>query len=306
MTRSISRRVFLGTSAALIGLSCKSRRTPAGTFVDDGGARGHRLRTRLDIGPRGRLTRSPIVIVGGGIAGLSAGWRLLQRGFTDFVVLEMESRAGGNSRWGDTRSRRTHGRHTTSRFPVPRPLASAPSSPIWACSMARRGASARCASGPRSVSTFTDAGRRGSSRRWVLPHATATSSSGSTTGCVRSAPLARSRFPRLLVEACVGSRQRLPGSTRCRWRRGWIRKASTHRTALVGRVRVSRRLRGAVAGRVGVGRRALLRRTASRGERTAHLARRQRLDGPPAARASRPARRVVHDGRAHSRGRRGP
>ena len=101
MTPSISRRVFLGTSAALIGLSCKSRRTPAGTFVDDGGARGHRLRTRLDIGPRGRLTRSPVVIIGGGIAGLSAGWRLLQRGFTDFVVLEMESRAGGNSRWGE-------------------------------------------------------------------------------------------------------------------------------------------------------------------------------------------------------------
>jgi glycine/D-amino acid oxidase-like deaminating enzyme len=74
---------------------------PVGTFVDDGGARGHRLRTAFTPGPRARRGKTPIVIVGGGIAGLSAGWRLLQRGFTDFVVLEMESRAGGNSRWGE-------------------------------------------------------------------------------------------------------------------------------------------------------------------------------------------------------------
>jgi phytoene dehydrogenase-like protein len=96
---TISRRLFL--SAALVGLSCKSRRAPAGGFVDDGGARGHRLRTPLTAGPRARRARIPIVIVGGGIAGLSAGWQLLRRGFTDFVLLEMEPRAGGNSRWGE-------------------------------------------------------------------------------------------------------------------------------------------------------------------------------------------------------------
>ena len=43
----------------------------------------------------------PIVIVGGGIAGLSAAWRLNKRGFRDFVVLEMEPQAGGNARWGE-------------------------------------------------------------------------------------------------------------------------------------------------------------------------------------------------------------
>jgi phytoene dehydrogenase-like protein len=102
----ISRRVFL--SAALVGLSCKSRRVPAGRFVDDGGARGHRLRTPFTPGSRTRRQRVPIVIVGGGIAGLSAGWQLLRRGFEDFVILEMESRAGGNSRWGE---------HEVSPFP---------------------------------------------------------------------------------------------------------------------------------------------------------------------------------------------
>jgi glycine/D-amino acid oxidase-like deaminating enzyme len=42
----------------------------------------------------------PVVIVGGGIAGLSAAWRLTRRGFRDFVLLEMEPDAGGNARSG--------------------------------------------------------------------------------------------------------------------------------------------------------------------------------------------------------------
>ncbi|MBI3683342.1 MAG: FAD-dependent oxidoreductase [Acidobacteria bacterium] len=40
-------------------------------------------------------------MVGGGIAGLSAGWRLAKHGFRDFIIVEMEQRAGGNSRWGE-------------------------------------------------------------------------------------------------------------------------------------------------------------------------------------------------------------
>src|SRR4029453_11817727 len=102
----ISRRLFL--SAALVGLSCKGRRGPAGGFVDDGGSRGHRLRLAAGPGGRARGARKQIVIVGGGIAGLSAAWRLHQRGVTDFVVLEMETRAGGNARWGE---------HEISRYP---------------------------------------------------------------------------------------------------------------------------------------------------------------------------------------------
>jgi glycine/D-amino acid oxidase-like deaminating enzyme len=102
----ISRRLFL--SAALVGLSCKSRRGPAGGFVDDGGSRGHRLRSAPAEGPRRRRGHRQVVIVGGGIAGLGAAWRLHRRGFTDFVVLEMEERAGGNARWGE---------HEISRYP---------------------------------------------------------------------------------------------------------------------------------------------------------------------------------------------
>ncbi len=48
-----------------------------------------------------RIEKFPIVIVGGGMAGLSAAWRLHKRGFRDFVLLEMEPQPGGNSRWGE-------------------------------------------------------------------------------------------------------------------------------------------------------------------------------------------------------------
>ena len=47
-----------------------------------------------------RDERIPLVIVGGGIAGLSAAWRLQKRGFRDFVLLEMNDQAGGNARSG--------------------------------------------------------------------------------------------------------------------------------------------------------------------------------------------------------------
>jgi glycine/D-amino acid oxidase-like deaminating enzyme len=41
------------------------------------------------------------VIVGGGIAGLSAAWQLDRHGFHDFVLLELEHEVGGNARGGE-------------------------------------------------------------------------------------------------------------------------------------------------------------------------------------------------------------
>lgn len=38
------------------------------------------------------------MIVGGGIAGLTAAWRLLKSGWSDFVLLELESSVGGNAK----------------------------------------------------------------------------------------------------------------------------------------------------------------------------------------------------------------
>lgn len=93
-----SRRRFL--SAALIGLTAKAGRPITGSFFDDGLPLGHQLRDRAPL-PRPAFTvKVPVVIVGAGIAGLSAAWRLNKRGLRDFVVLELEPAAGGNARSG--------------------------------------------------------------------------------------------------------------------------------------------------------------------------------------------------------------
>lgn len=85
----------------LIGLAAKAERRIEGGFVDGSHLRGHLLRDRANVPQSPRREKIPVVIVGGGIAGLGCAWRLAKRGFSDFAVLEMESRAGGNSRWGE-------------------------------------------------------------------------------------------------------------------------------------------------------------------------------------------------------------
>src|SRR5579863_2076295 len=94
-----SRRGFL--SAALIGLTCKAERKIDGGFVNDAFPEGHKLRDRAPFSKAARTEKFPIVIVGGGMAGLNAAWRLSRRGFRDFALLEMEAQPGGNSRWGE-------------------------------------------------------------------------------------------------------------------------------------------------------------------------------------------------------------
>lgn len=99
MTSSIRRREFL--SAALVGLGRKTEPAITGSFVNEDWVRGHQLRGGAAFARPTRQMKIPIVIVGGGIAGLSAAWRLDKLGMHDFVVLEMAPRAGGNSRSGE-------------------------------------------------------------------------------------------------------------------------------------------------------------------------------------------------------------
>ena len=99
-----SRRRFLGLlrgAPALVGLTAKGQRPPAGGFVNDAFPLGHRIRDRFRPPAPTRTETFPILIVGGGMAGLSAAWRLRKKGFRDFVLLEMEAQPGGNSRWGE-------------------------------------------------------------------------------------------------------------------------------------------------------------------------------------------------------------
>jgi len=93
------RRRFLGV--ALAGLWPKTDRPISGSFVNESDRAGHRLRSRGPFAAPKCRVPVPVVIVGAGMAGLSAAWRLDKRGFRDFVLLEMEKQAGGVSRWGE-------------------------------------------------------------------------------------------------------------------------------------------------------------------------------------------------------------
>jgi glycine/D-amino acid oxidase-like deaminating enzyme len=97
-----TRREFCAVgAAALVGLSAKGERPIEGEFVNDFFQMGHLLRDRAQFSAPRQQARIPLVIVGGGMAGLSAAWRLHKRGFTDFVLLEMNRQPGGNARWGE-------------------------------------------------------------------------------------------------------------------------------------------------------------------------------------------------------------
>lgn len=120
MTRRDLLAAFLGVPAALAG--CTGRRLaplPAGEIVGASAAAGHRLRDREPPTPSADAwQRVGVLVVGAGVAGLAAGWRFLHAGFRDFVIAELESEPGGNSR---------SGRSTVASYPwgahyVPAPL----------------------------------------------------------------------------------------------------------------------------------------------------------------------------------------
>lgn len=96
---------FLGVPAALA--ACRSSqappRLPEGEIVGASDLIGHRIRDGLRVSPsQDQWKRVGVVIVGGGIAGLSAAWQLLRAGFEDFVLIELEQAPGGTSRSGST------------------------------------------------------------------------------------------------------------------------------------------------------------------------------------------------------------
>lgn len=98
----MKRRDFL-TAGALSALSLACRRKPEfpfqGELVGPDLALGHWVRGGAFPEPD-RFEPIPVLVVGGGIAGLSAGWRLAGGGLDDFRVLELEVIPGGTSRSG--------------------------------------------------------------------------------------------------------------------------------------------------------------------------------------------------------------
>jgi glycine/D-amino acid oxidase-like deaminating enzyme len=97
---------FLGVPFALAACGRNETQSlPEGEIVGASDVFGHHVRDGLHVEvPQDAWTNVPIVIVGGGVAGLTAAWRLQKSGFTNFVLLELESAPGGTSRSGSNRT----------------------------------------------------------------------------------------------------------------------------------------------------------------------------------------------------------
>jgi monoamine oxidase len=95
----LTRRALIG-AAALPLFACGRQQEVTGTLQGASPGRGHLLRDARAWPAPSQTRRTRVVIAGGGVAGLAAARALGQRGIEDFVVLELEDSAGGNSRAG--------------------------------------------------------------------------------------------------------------------------------------------------------------------------------------------------------------
>lgn len=110
------RRLLTTTPPALTGLAmigCGRPPEVEQAFVGQDPERGHLLRDgSIAAAPVSERIRCEVLVVGGGVSGTAAAWRLARAGHTDVHVLELESEAGGTSRSGQTpRSRYPMGAH---------------------------------------------------------------------------------------------------------------------------------------------------------------------------------------------------
>jgi glycine/D-amino acid oxidase-like deaminating enzyme len=100
------RRAVLGIGAAAVcagaagaAYALRDSPMPPGALSGADMARGHRLRDGKFPEPS-RTEEVDVLIAGGGVAGLSAAWRLRDAGFEHFRLLELEDSVGGNARSG--------------------------------------------------------------------------------------------------------------------------------------------------------------------------------------------------------------
>jgi protoporphyrinogen oxidase len=99
---AVTRRQLLGAiGAGWLSDPWLRRRGPIeGRLVGAGHARGHRIRDAVAAQPVGPPERVDVVVVGSGVSGASAAWRLRACGLAP-TVLELEPFPGGTSAWSE-------------------------------------------------------------------------------------------------------------------------------------------------------------------------------------------------------------
>ncbi len=100
----VDRRVVLGLGGAAIASAGAAAALmppppPPGALRGADLGRGHLLR-RGNFPKPSRTERIGVAIIGGGVAGLTAGWTLAEAGYDDFRLFELEDAVGGNARSG--------------------------------------------------------------------------------------------------------------------------------------------------------------------------------------------------------------
>jgi glycine/D-amino acid oxidase-like deaminating enzyme len=95
--------MLLGTPFAV---SCAARapsRIPPGAVIETGMRRGHgAIRDARMVPTPATWRRARVVVIGAGVAGLTAAWELRRRGVRDVLVLELDDRMGGTARGGES------------------------------------------------------------------------------------------------------------------------------------------------------------------------------------------------------------
>ena len=103
MTPLSRRELLLAFLGPAVATACTSRKPPSlpfeGAIVGANDGVGHLLRAGFKPTPNVE-SRVEVAIVGAGIAGLSAAWRLSRAGFENYRVLELDSAPGGTARGG--------------------------------------------------------------------------------------------------------------------------------------------------------------------------------------------------------------
>lgn len=79
--------------------SCKPKRKISGNIIGASSSAGHLLRDR-NFGEPEEISNQDVVIVGGGVSGLSAARYLTQKGVQNITVVDLETQMGGNSASG--------------------------------------------------------------------------------------------------------------------------------------------------------------------------------------------------------------